>query len=239
MNEVELGKKIHNWQAPPLPAKEKILGCYCYLEPLSGAHTQDLWDAYASDTENKIWRYLPNGPFDNIEQFADFITSKKKASEEENAESVFYAIVNISTNKAMGYIAYARIQAAAGSIEVAHVCFSPLLQKTTIATEAIYLMIDNSFHLGYRRCEWKCNSLNANSIKAAKRLGFVYEGCFRQATVVKGRNRNTSWFSIIDSEWAELRTAYLSWLATDNFDVEQRQKQCLSVYINQQTSHKI
>jgi RimJ/RimL family protein N-acetyltransferase len=233
MDEAELGKKVHDWQAPPFPAKEKILGRYCYLEPLTGAHTQDLWDAYSRDTETKIWRYLPNGPVDDSAQFADFIHLKQEDSKEKDAESTFYAIINTSTNKAMGYIAYARIQAAVGSIEVAHVCFSPLLQKTTIATEAIYLMINNSFSLGYRRCEWKCNSLNAGSIKAAKRLGFIYEGCFRQASIIKGRNRDTCWFSIIDSEWIELRTAYLAWLATDNFDADQRQNQSLNDYIHQ------
>lgn len=213
-----LGQALSNWQAPPAPTSNKMLGRYCQLVRLDvNVHGGDLWEAYAIDSTQRLWDYLPYGPFANKACFFDFIHQKSQANDEH-----FYAIIDNHTHKSIGFIAYSRIQPAAASIEVAHVCFSPLLQKTTAATEAIFLLLAHSFTLGYRRCEWKCNSLNQGSKKAAKRLGFTYEGCFRQATVIKGHNRDTDWFSIIDGEWPRLQRAYNVWLDKKNFNDKQQ-----------------
>jgi RimJ/RimL family protein N-acetyltransferase len=227
----ELGESINDWQAPPTPTRESRHGLHCYLEPLNperqnNSHVQDLWDAYAQESNIALWQYLPYGPFDSLEEFHCFIISK--ATE---ANTIFYAVIDKRTGKAIGFIAYSRIQEDAGSIEIAHVCFSPKLQKTIMATEAVYLLIDYAFSLGYRRCEWKCNALHQGSKKAGERFGFQYEGCFRQAMVVKGHNRDTSWFSIIDGEWPKLKAGYLAWLDPNNFDADFQQKNSLTYYL--------
>ena len=144
------------------------------------------------------------------------------------ADPLFFAIVDAATGRATGLASYLRIAPAAGSIEIGHLYFSPLLQRRPAATEALFLLMDQAFELGYRRLEWKCNALNAASRSAALRLGFQFEGIFRQATVVKGRNRDTAWFSIIDGEWPQLRRAFARWLAPANFDEKGRQRERLS-----------
>ena len=140
----------------------------------------------------------------------------------------FYAIIDNITQQAVGIAAYLRIDPKNGSIEVGHLNFSPRLQKTPIATEAMYLMMKQAFELGYRRYEWKCNTLNKPSRRAAQRLGLSYEGVFRQATVSKGRNRDTAWYAAIDEEWPALKTAFEQWLAVSNFDEQGKQKLSLS-----------
>ncbi len=228
--EKDLGTPLPNWKIPCRPKKEFITGNYCQLEPLNVAqHANDLWHAYTGDNKAHIWDYLPYGPFNNCSEFEDFLKTRAQSNED-----IFYAIVLCESQQAVGHIAYSRIQPNAGSIEIAHVCFSPLLQKTTAATQAIYLLIDHCFSLGYRRCEWKCNSLNQASKNAAQRLGFTYEGRFRQAVVVKGRNRDTDWYSIIDGEWPALKTAFQQWLDPSNFK-ELQQKKNLSFFIRQLT----
>lgn len=210
----KLGKKIENWLAPSYPNKEILRGHYCQLEKLDlSVHGEDLWKTLNAPEHNTLWDYLPYGPFSTQQEFYTFLQKKS-----EDRSTLFYAIKNLSANQYQGLIAYARIQADIGSIEVSHVCFSLLLQKTTPATEAVYLMIDYIFSLGYRRCEWKCNNLNKGSKKAAARLGFQYEGCFRQATIIKGRNRDTDWYSILDKEWERLKPGYAQWLHASNFD---------------------
>ena len=145
-------------------------------------------------------------------------------------DPLFYAILDQATNRAVGVAGYLRIDPRNGSIEVGHLGYSPLLQRTPAATEAMYLMMARAFELGYRRYEWKCDSLNEPSRAAALRLGFVFEGIFRQAVVVKGRNRDTAWFSVIDSEWPALKAAFVNWLAPDNFDEQGRQLARLSAF---------
>ena len=143
-------------------------------------------------------------------------------------DPLFFAIVDHTTQKATGLLSYLRIVPVSGSIEVGHVNFSPLLSRTAAATEAQYLMMKRAFELGYRRYEWKCDSLNEPSRVAAQRLGFSFEGVFRQATVYKGRNRDTAWYAAIDEEWPTLEHAFLTWLNPENFDSKGRQLQRLS-----------
>jgi RimJ/RimL family protein N-acetyltransferase len=218
---------LRHWRAPVKPSKQIHQGRYCCLEPLNrGQHAQQLWQAFVEDKTQSLWQYLPYGPFKNVEDFSLFIEEKQNST-----DAIFFALVSRSTKEPLGFVAYSRIQPEAGSIEVAHVCFSPSLQKTTLATEALFLLLDHCFSLGYRRCEWKCNALNSNSKKAAQRFGFQFEGHFRQATVVKGRNRDTDWYSIIDKEWPPLKSAYQLWLDPNNFDESNFQIRSLQTFL--------
>jgi len=140
----------------------------------------------------------------------------------------FYAIVDYKTQQAVGIASYLRIDPANGSIEVGHINYSPVLQNSIAATEAMFLMMQNVFNLGYRRYEWKCDALNQRSRNAAARLGFQFEGVFRQATIYKGRNRDTAWFSIIDRDWPQLQLVYNTWLSPQNFNDKGEQKRSLS-----------
>lgn len=219
-----VGLPVHAWQAPLFPVHQDMEGRFCRLEPLNAEkHAQQLFDGFAQDTEGKCWTYLFAGPFANFREFSDWIGSAVSSKDPQ-----FYAIVDTATHQATGMASYLRIDPKNGCIEVGHLNFSPLMQRTPIATEAMYLMMKRAFEAGYRRYEWKCNALNEPSRKAAQRLGFSYEGLFRQAIVVKGRNRDTAWYSIIDSEWPELKQAFEQWLKADNFDAEGRQRVSLS-----------
>lgn len=199
-------------------------GRFCRLEPLDPArHADDLFAANALDEEGRSWTYLPYGPFETLESYRDWTERSCRGN-----DPLFYAIVNRKTGKAEGVASYLRIEPNQGSIEVGHLNFSPHLQRTPAATEAMFLMMQRAFELGYRRYEWKCNALNGPSRSAAQRLGFSFEGVFRQWAVVKGRNRDTAWYAVIDSEWPPLRAAFSEWLAPDNFDDQGRQKASLS-----------
>ncbi len=142
-------------------------------------------------------------------------------------DPLFFAFVDKARAQAVGLGSYLRITPAQGSVEVGHLQYSPLMQRTPVATEAMYLMMRNAFELGYRRYEWKCDSLNAASRRAAQRLGFTFEGIFRQAIVYKGRNRDTAWFSVIDQEWPTLDAAFRAWLDPANFDANGRHRRSL------------
>ncbi|NKB76429.1 MAG: GNAT family N-acetyltransferase [Gammaproteobacteria bacterium] len=225
-NELDLliGHKIDNWSIPDRPSRQVLTGKYCQLEPLSmEKHSESLFEANQVDADDRIWVYLPYGPFQSLEQYQEWISNNCF-----NGDPFFYAIVDNTSHKAIGVASYLRIDPPNGSIEVGHINYSPALQNTIAATEAMYLMMENVFHLGYRRYEWKCNSLNEKSCRAAKRLGFSFEGVFRQASVSKGRNRDTSWFAMIDLEWPALRQAFTHWLSQKNFDENGQQQQALS-----------
>ena len=214
-----VGLPVSNWQPPSVPVDRTLLGRYCSLEPLdANRHAADLFAANKLDSDDRIWTYLPYGPFGSFEDYHDFLCSFIGKS-----DPFFYAIVDAKTQKAVGIASYLRIDPKNGAIEVGHINFSPLLQKSCAATDAMYLMMKQAFELGYRRYEWKCDALNANSRAAALRLGFSYEGVFRQAAVVKGRNRDTAWYAAIDSEWPELARAFEQWLDPLNFDTAGRQ----------------
>jgi RimJ/RimL family protein N-acetyltransferase len=170
-----------------------------------------------------MWTYLPYGPFDSLDTYRAWTDEISRRS-----DPLFFAIIDRASGRAVGLASYLRIDPAAGSIEVGHLLYSPLLQRTPAATEAMFLMMEGAFKLGYRRYEWKCDVLNAPSRAAAQRLGFSFEGIFRQAVVVKARNRDTAWFSIIDTEWPALANAFQRWLDRANFDPHGKQRERLS-----------
>ena len=212
----EIGSSLPTWNTCPKPANKTMVGAYCRLEALDATrHSEDLWQAYSADTEDRIWTYLPYGPFTTQTELKQWLTDHSAIQ-----DPLFYAIISTSSGKAVGIATYLRIQPAAGVIEVGHINYSPALQATTAATEAMYLMMKNAFDLGYRRYEWKCDNLNLHSKKAAQRLGFSFDGLFKQAAVYKGRNRDTAWFSILDTHWPAIQAEYERWLAADNFTVD-------------------
>lgn len=186
-------------------------------------HGQALFEANSIDTNGAMWLYLPYGPFNSIDHYCEWMNSFCNG-----LDPLFYAIIDASTEKAIGMASYLRIDHKNGVIEVGHLAYSPLLKRTRAATEAMYLMMQYAFELGYRRYEWKCNALNLPSRSAAERLGFTFEGVFRQAAVIKGHNRDTAWYSIIDKEWPKLKQTFEKWLAQDNFDTDGTQKVSLS-----------
>jgi RimJ/RimL family protein N-acetyltransferase len=219
-----VGFPVPNWQPPPRPAREPIQGRYCRLEPLEpDLHAKDLFVANAHDKEGCNWTYLAYPIFETFESYLTWMAENYLAD-----DPLFFAVVDAQTNKAVGVASYLRITPSAGSVEVGHINFSPLLQKTPAATEAMYLMMKYVFDLGYRRYEWKCDALNAPSRAAAQRLGFSYEGIFRQALVYKNRNRDTAWYAIIDKEWPQLGAAFQTWLDPSNFDEKGQQRVRLS-----------
>jgi RimJ/RimL family protein N-acetyltransferase len=221
-DEARLGWVVENWTPPPRPAFEVLSGRWCRLEPLSAArHAADIHAVNrASDA---IWDWLPYGPFDTEAAYADWVRSV-----EGRDDPMFFAVIEAGSGRAQGVLSLMRIDTGNGVIEVGHINFAPVLQRTPAATEAIFLLMARIFRLGYRRFEWKCNALNQPSRRAAERFGFSYEGVFRQAVVSKGRNRDTAWFAMIDADWPDLATAYGTWLAPENFDAAGRQVQSLS-----------
>ena len=219
-----VGHPLTGWQAPPVPPRTTMDGRYCRLEALSAArHGADLHAANSLDRDGRNWTYLSVGPFESEAAYSEWLAKVAPGS-----DPMFHAIVDTANGKAVGVASYMRIDAPNGVIEVGHLNYSPLLQRKPAATEAMYLMMKRVFDLGYRRYEWKCHSMNAPSRAAAQRLGFSYEGTFRQAAVHKGRNRDTAWFSIIDQEWPALRAAFERWLAPENFGADGRQRASLS-----------
>ena len=223
--ESPLGEPLPDWTPRPAPTRSTMTGRLCRVEPLDPAvHGADLFEAFSADRENRIWTYLPYGPFANQESFQSWATEFCLGE-----DPFFHAVVDRESGKALGVASYLRITPAVGVIEVGHINFSPALQKTPKATEAMFLMMSRVFdELGYRRYEWKCNALNAGSCAAAERLGFTFEGIFRQATIAKGRNRDTAWYSILDKEWPCAKAAFQAWLAPENFDGEGRQVRSLA-----------
>ncbi len=209
-----VGVPVSGWSPPPLPSAEPMEGRFCRLEKLDpGRHAASLHAANLLDPGGKMWTYLGYGPFGSEATYRAWADEMSQHS-----DPLFFAILDRSSGRAIGVASYLRIDPRAGSIEVGHLAYSPLLQRTPAATEAMFLMMTRAFGLGYRRYEWKCDALNALSRTAALRLGFTFEGIFRQATVVKGRNRDTAWFSITDQEWPARREAFERWLDPANFD---------------------
>ncbi len=216
-----IGDPVPDWRPPPVPPHERLTGRDCELRPLAPDDAPALWRAYALDSDGRNWTYLAQGPYERREDFDGWV-----ADASASRDPLFYTVATAAEG-AVGVASYLRIAPSAGTIEVGHIHFSPLLQHTRAATEAMYLMMRHAFELGYRRYEWKCDALNAPSRRAAERLGFTFEGIFRQALVVKGRNRDTAWYACIDSEWPALRQAFDTWLDPANFDADGRQRQPL------------
>jgi RimJ/RimL family protein N-acetyltransferase len=220
-----IGFPVEGWTARQRPPRTVITGRFCRVEPLdAGRHAAELHAANSADRDGRMWTYLPWGPYD---RFDDYLAAIKAGLLRE--DFVTYAVIDAAGGKAVGVASYLNINPAAGSIEVGGIAYAPALQRKPAGTEAMYLMMRRAFdELGYRRYEWKCNALNAPSRAAAGRYGFRFEGIFRQADVVKGRNRDTAWFSIADSEWPAIKGAFERWLDPGNFDGEGRQRTRLS-----------
>lgn len=214
-----LGELVPNWTAPPRPSAELFQGQYCRLELLDAVrHGDSLYHAIAVPGDEGSWTYMAYGPFQSRADYGQWLNQYCGREDPR-----FYAIVSESSGQALGVAAYLRITPAAGSIEVGHIHWSPTLRRTPAATEAMFLMMRYAFELGYRRYEWKCDTLNRPSREAAVRFGFTFEGIFRQFSVVKGRNRDTAWYAIIDREWPMIEQGYQRWLNASNFDATGQQ----------------
>ena len=219
-----VGLLVPDWKPPALPPCDTMEGAFCRLEALDpDRHASELYEANALDVDGRNWTYLPYGPFATLEDY--FVWLSESASK---SDPLFFAIIDKAHGKAVGVASYLRIDPRHGSIEVGHLNFSPLLQQKPAATEAMFLMMDRAFGLGYRRYEWKCNALNEPSRRAAQRLGLSFEGVFRQAAVYKGRSRDTAWYAAIATEWPALREAFQLWLAPSNFDANGQQRNRLT-----------
>lgn len=207
-------RAYENWTSRPLPPRQILLGRYCRLEPLDAAkHAKDLVEAYR-ETDRSSWRYLFSEPFES-----DSGCERWLADVAARQHEIFYALIGLESKKAVAVMSYMRIDPGHGVIEIGNIHYSDGCKKTRAATESMYLLMRHAFEdLGYRRYEWKCDSLNAPSRAAAIRLGFQFEGIFRQHMIVKGFNRDTAWFAITDEDWPRLKRAYEKWLEPRNFD---------------------
>jgi RimJ/RimL family protein N-acetyltransferase len=210
-----VGFPVPEWTARDRPSGASVAGRYCRIEKLdAGRHAADLWTAYREAPDARDWTYLSTGPFANFENYA---TAAQGMAD--SLDPFHYAIIDAASGTAAGTTALMRIDPANGVIEVGNITYSPRLQRSRAGTEAMYLLMRGVLDdLGYRRYEWKCDSLNAPSRAAAERYGFRFEGLFRQAVIYKERNRDTAWYSIVDREWPEVRAAFEKWLAPENFD---------------------
>lgn len=207
------------------PSRITLEGRFARLEPLDAErHARDLYDATHGPDREAIWAYIGDGPFSDFESFRASLATKAQSE-----DPLFFAIVDKASGKATGYSTLMRIDVPNRVIEVGNIVYGSAMQKTPLATEVQFLLMRHAFDdLGFRRYEWKCNALNAPSRKAAVRYGFVYEGLFRQHMIIKGRNRDTAWYSIVDGEWPVIKKAFEIWLAPENFTPNGQQKKSLA-----------
>jgi RimJ/RimL family protein N-acetyltransferase len=211
-----------DWKPARMPERVVLEGETVRVEPVDPLrHAEQLYVASAG--AGSIWDYLPYGPFAGQAEFTEWLRARAESS-----DPLFFAIVDREVGEARGMASLLRMAPEHGVIEIGHIWFAPALQRTRAATEAIYLLSRYAFELGNRRYEWKCNALNAGSRRAAERFGFTFEGVFRQHQVVKGRNRDTAWYSMTDAEWPSRRAAFEAWLAPENFDSSGRQRRSLA-----------
>jgi RimJ/RimL family protein N-acetyltransferase len=215
---------LSGFSAPPVPAERSFVGRWCRLVPLStDAHAAELFAAFSLDREGRNWTYLSYGPFSDEDGFRAWLSTL-----EGKTDPLFFTVNDDQAQRAAGMLSLMRIDRASGCLEIGHVHFSPLMQGSRASTEAILLLARHAFEdLGYRRLEWKCDALNERSRRAALRLGFTFEGLFRQHMVYKNRNRDTAWYSMLDAEWPQNREAMLGWLEPDNFDEHGQQRRSL------------
>lgn len=219
-----VGEPVSNWMPRPYPSGVCLEGRHCRIERLDARrHLKGLY-AVVADDDASAWTYMTYGPFENEAAFESWFAASCS-----QADPFFYAIVDAASSAVMGFASYLRIAPAVGAIEIGNVYFSRMLRRSALATEAMYLMMRHAIEdLGYRRYEWKCDSLNAPSRAAAQRFGFSFEGIFRQATLYKGRNRDTAWFAVIDRDWPKVKRAFERWLDPSNFNADGSQKISLS-----------
>ncbi|WP_431825066.1 GNAT family N-acetyltransferase [Burkholderia sp. F1] len=220
-----VGQPLPGWSGRPRPQPVTLHGHHCRLEPLDAdRHAADLYAAYAAAPDGRMWTYLRHGPFADEASYRDYARTAAAST-----DPMHFTVVDVASGRAVGTLALMRIDPDNGVIEVGSVTFSTALQRTPVSTEAQYLLMRHVFDtLGFRRYEWKCDSLNAPSRKAAERLGFRYEGTFRNAIVVNGRNRDTAWYSIVDDEWPAVAAALDAWLSPGNFDAQGAQRTSLA-----------
>ncbi|MGR3496885.1 GNAT family N-acetyltransferase [Citreimonas sp.] len=209
---------LADWTPRPVPPRAPIDGRYVRLEPLGPDHADTLFDAAAAPGADDRFRWLPERPQDRA-AFDAWLARAVLST-----DPLFFAVIDKATGRAEGRQAMMRIDAANGVAEIGNIMWGPALQRTRMATEALYLTAACVFDLGYRRFEWKCNALNQPSRRAAERFGFAFEGVFRQHMVVKGRNRDTAWYGMTDGDWQRIRPVYDAWLSPDNFDEAGRQR---------------
>ncbi|KIW12312.1 hypothetical protein PV08_09589 [Exophiala spinifera] len=210
----DIGPPVSFPSAASRPGRVELTGKTVTLQPLAPRHALDLWPEIQDEKTGHIWTYMGDEPYRTLEAFQRAVTTKS-----ESTDLVFSAIINNQTHKAVGWASYMRIDPTNRVMEVGNILFSPSLQRTKAATEAMYLMMKHAFEdLGYRRYEWKCDNHNRPSKRAALRFGFTFEGVFRQHIIYKGRSRDTAWFSIIDTEWPTVKNAFEKWLDDSNFD---------------------
>lgn len=216
-----LDEALPRWNAPPAPRREPLEGRLVRLEPMDAdRHAAELHRAFSRDTA--MWDYLPYGPFASAAGYHRWV--REFATGE---DPLFYAVRDLAEGRCIGVASFLRIKPESGSLEIGHVAFSSELRQTAAATEVFYLMMRWAFGAGYRRLEWKCDATNLASRRAAERLGLSYEGTFRQANVVRGRNRDTAWFAAIDKDWSALEEAFRAWLEPANFGATGRQRERL------------
>jgi len=228
-----IGEDVPDWKAVARPDRSTMEGRFCRIEGLNiERHLENLFEAFSEGDNDGLWTYMPVGPFATIKALKTWMESACQSE-----DPLFYALIEAETGKAVGIASYLRITPDFGVIEVGNIAFSPRLQKTPVATEVMFLMMQRVFNeLGYRRYEWKCDNLNGPSKKAAARFGFTYDGKFDQAIVYKGRNRDTAWFSILDKDWLAVERGFQRWLAVGNFDADGQQKSRLSDLISAEKS---
>jgi RimJ/RimL family protein N-acetyltransferase len=220
-----LGEEV-TWAPAGTPAHEALQGAHVLVRPIvPDADAEPLFSvSHPPAGDPVIWTYLPDGPYESPEHLRRMLEWAATSD-----DPLYFAIVPTPGEQPLGIASYLRITPEVGVIEIGHIWFGPHLQRTTAATEAIYLLARHAFDdLGYRRLEWKCNALNAASRKAAERFGFTFEGVFRKHQIVKGRNRDTAWYAITDDEWPAIRHGYEAWLAPGNFDAQASQRRSLA-----------
>ncbi len=228
--ELPIGVEV-DWTPVRRPVRAPLRGSHVLLRPVDAASdAEPLYTvSHRPEGDPSIWTYLPDGPYENAGHL-----QKMLARAETSDDPLYFTLVRLPDERPLGCASYLRITPEFGVIEIGHIWFGVALQRTTAATEAIYLLARHAFDdLGYRRLEWKCDALNAASRRAAERFGFTFEGVFRKHQVVKGRNRDTAWYAITDDDWPAIRSAYESWLAPENFDHRGRQHRSLRELIVQ------
>jgi RimJ/RimL family protein N-acetyltransferase len=203
-----VSKPCPEWKAPQELPLQSMIGESCMLELLDPKHIADLWEAFSHDKEGRNWTYMPYGPFLDTKSFDEWLQSLTGKQ-----DPITHAVIDLKTGKAVGLAAFINIIPDFGAIGIGHVNFSPLMQRSTISSEAIILMARKAFELGHRRLEWVCHKLNSEAVSAAKRYGFCYEGVFRNYLVTKGHNQDIAWFSITEEEWPKLDVIFTKWLS--------------------------
>ncbi|NIE98777.1 GNAT family N-acetyltransferase [Pantoea sp. Acro-805] len=208
-----VGIPLPDWQPLAAPPAIALDGRFCTLVPLSAAHSAALFDAFSRAPDDRDWTWLGASKPTSLAEMENWVSGKCHDS-----RLVSYAVIDHRTQQAVGAVCFANIDGQNGAIEIGHVTWSPLMQRNVLGSEAIFLLLQQAFQLGYRRVAWRCDSTNLASRRAAERLGFTFEGCFRQAMTRKQRNRDTDWLSIIDSEWSHVRQALTAWMSPQNMD---------------------